>query len=91
MRRYRPRVYKSPRPSKSTYGPKWDYLKDLCKRRAGYRCQKCGWAAGKRERNRLDSHHITPRSKGGTDTLDNLICLCKDCHTAEHPHMQRKR
>lgn len=24
--------------------------------------------------------HITPLAKGGTDTNDNIRCLCADCH-----------
>ena len=28
----------------------------------------------------LEVHHIQPLSKGGTDTFDNLIILCKACH-----------
>jgi 5-methylcytosine-specific restriction protein A len=26
--------------------------------------------------------HITPLAKGGTDTNDNIRCLCRDCHAA---------
>lgn len=29
-------------------------------------------------------HHITFRSHGGQDTLDNLIFLCKKCHGRAH-------
>ena len=29
-------------------------------------------------------HHITPRSKGGSDTPENLIGLCKGCHANVH-------
>lgn len=25
-------------------------------------------------------HHIVPRSAGGTNDLDNLCCLCWECH-----------
>lgn len=28
----------------------------------------------------LHIHHIIPRSRGGTTTLDNLIRLCEHCH-----------
>ena len=28
----------------------------------------------------LEIHHIKPISQGGTNTKDNLICLCHDCH-----------
>jgi len=46
--------------------------------RDGYTCQKCG---GK---DSLHVHHITHRSKGGTNTVSNGITLCKDCHKALH-------
>ena len=31
-----------------------------------------------------DVHHIVFRSQGGKSTLDNLVCLCRDCHNAAH-------
>lgn len=39
-----------------------------------FACQMCG------ETHRLQAHHIIPRSKGGTDTIGNLITLCSTCH-----------
>ncbi len=29
-------------------------------------------------------HHLTPRSKGGSDTPENLVGLCNSCHTKVH-------
>lgn len=43
-----------------------------------YTCQKCG------SKDNLHAHHIRPKSKGGTDTVNNGISLCKDCHNALH-------
>ena len=40
-------------------------------------CEVCGTAAS-------DIHHIQPRGMGGSklrDTPDNLIALCRPCHT----------
>lgn len=30
-----------------------------------------------------DVDHITPKRKGGTDSLDNLQALCHSCHSAK--------
>lgn len=44
--------------------------------RDNYTCQVC-----KRKGGILQTHHIVHRSNGGTDRADNLITVCKDCHT----------
>ena len=31
-----------------------------------------------------DIHHILFKSQGGTDEIDNLVALCRDCHDAAH-------
>ncbi len=46
----------------------------------GNRCSNCG------KYNNLTIHHITPFSCGGTNEIQNLIILCRDCHDLEH-HM----
>ena len=47
--------------------------------RDDYKCQKC------RAKNcALHVHHIIFRSKGGTDSPENLITLCKICHDNLH-------
>lgn len=47
--------------------------------RDGYKCRRC-----KTSKKFLQTHHIKYRSEGGTDTTDNLICLCCDCHNDLH-------
>ena len=49
--------------------------------RDNYTCQHC---KGKSKDPKLHCHHIIFRSKNGTDTPDNLICLCNTCHDALH-------
>lgn len=40
---------------------------------------------------KIEIHHIKPQSEGGSDTLENAIPLCFDCHAdmrsydAKHP------
>ena len=43
--------------------------------RFGQRCEQRRW---------LDVHHRTPVAEGGTNTLENLITLCKNHHVHQH-------
>lgn len=43
--------------------------------RDGYRCSYCGTEQGP-----FALDHIVPRSKGGSDTSDNLQCACVPCN-----------
>lgn len=45
--------------------------------RDGFRCKFCGATA---EQSQIQVDHITPKSKGGTDSLNNLATLCLDCN-----------
>lgn len=44
-------------------------------RRDGYRCRKCGTTHGE-----LTIDHVIPRSKGGSNRLENLQLLCATCN-----------
>ena len=44
--------------------------------RDGHKCQMCG-----KTNTILDVHHITPRRLQGSDTTNNLISLCRGCHS----------
>ncbi len=52
----------------------WDVLA-----RDNWRCCKCGRSA-KEDGVILHVDHIKPRSKGGTDDMDNLQTLCRKCN-----------
>lgn len=41
-------------------------------------CQICGNPHG------LEAHHIIYRSQGGSDTMENMVCLCFTCHALVH-------
>lgn len=45
--------------------------------RDGGMCVLCGAPA-------TDTHHIIFRSHGGLDTVNNLACLCRECHQMAH-------
>ena len=49
------------------------------------RCELCGstWL--------LQVHHKRPKSVGGDDTPDNLICVCGNCHIMLHQNPQYAR
>ena len=32
----------------------------------------------------LENHHIIPKSRGGSDSIGNLISICSDCHGKAH-------
>jgi 5-methylcytosine-specific restriction endonuclease McrA len=63
----------------------WQYKKVPYKRimltrknilmRDGHRCQYCGTAKGP-----MTVDHIIPRTMGGSDTWDNLVCACVRCN-----------
>lgn len=54
-------------------------LTDFIINRDGNSCQKCKAVGVK-----LHVHHIQFKSHGGSDSPDNLISLCKKCHSFIH-------
>jgi len=65
---------------------KWNRLRRFVYRRSGYACEKCGVSGV-----RLVAHHRIPRSQGGADSPENLMCLCENCHTEIHPWLSGTR
>lgn len=53
----------------------------------GWKCSKCGVDVSDLLSTSHDCYpnidHITPLSKGGTDTLDNIRTLCRKCNMAK--------
>lgn len=54
-------------------------VKQFVLARDNYTCQVCKKKGGK-----LKIHHIIYRSLGGTNTVDNLITVCSNCHTTKN-------
>lgn len=59
---------------------------DAIYERAGYRCA----APGCTSRRNLEIHHVVYRSRGGTSSSDNLVCLCR-MHHQQGEHSGRMR
>lgn len=70
------------------YGDNWKNIATQVKRRDNYTCQKCGRQFPPFS-TFLHVHHILPLSRGGSNTPENLITLCRDCHKDDHPHMEK--
>jgi hypothetical protein len=60
-----------------------DELKRSVWQRDGYRCQECGVAVAGKNGCLPQTHHIKPRSAGGTDDPENLTTLCLCCHATK--------
>lgn len=85
----KPKVVSKIRRTKlQAYTADWDAISALVKKRAGYKCQKCGTTEGP-----FEADHIIPVAKGGLTVLFNLACLCWKCHSkrAGHKHLFKKR
>lgn len=63
------------------------YIAEYAKLRADGFCQLCGEKAPfytKNNKPYLEAHHLKWLSKGGTDTIDNVVALCPNCHRKMH-------
>jgi len=63
------------------------FVAEYAKRRANGRCQLCGQKApfyNKDGKPYLECHHIEWISEGGSDTLENTVALCPNCHRKMH-------
>jgi hypothetical protein len=52
----------------------WIWWRDYC------RCRGCGGAVAQENGCLPQTHHVTPKSRGGTDEPNNLTTLCLLCH-----------
>src|SRR5258708_17835280 len=53
-----------------------DEVKRAVWRRDGYRCKECGFAVDSKNGCQPQTHHVAPKSLGGSDDPSNLITLC---------------
>lgn len=64
-----------------------NYVSEFAKRRANGKCQLCKKTApfkSKSGRPYLEAHHIIWLSNRGSDTLENTVALCPNCHKKMH-------
>jgi len=63
------------------------YIAEYAKRRAKGLCQLCGEKApflNNEGKPYLECHHIDWISNGGSDTIENTVALCPNCHRKMH-------
>ena len=64
--------------------------RDLCRyidTRDSMRCRCCRRRVVKtlkKQADRLERHHVIPKSVGGPETRENLALLCNECHELRH-------
>ncbi|MDW1578888.1 PIN domain-containing protein [Vibrio sp. Vb2880] len=50
-------------------------------------CEACGFRF-EGDKNMLEIHHVLPLSKGGSDSTDNMVLLCPNCHRTAHSNLR---
>lgn len=74
----------SRRPGTTTargYGWRWQQISAAVLRRDRHVCHYCGGRA-------TTADHIVPKSKGGTDSMDNLVAACLPCNGSKGDRAQ---
>ena len=65
------------------YGTAWDWLRLAVLRRDRYLCQCAECKRTGRVRVAMEVDHIKPKAQGGSDALDNLQAINRECHRAK--------
>lgn len=60
------------------FGSIRSHIKGIFRKRGKLVCEVCG------AKENLELHHIIPLSMGGSNDIDNLVCLCHDHHVEVH-------
>lgn len=94
------------KPSRNVYDkPSWKRARLTALRRAGWRCEGCGWPGRPVRSSVLEVHHRRPlRDVRGLASMTEaeleaagvfdpggLIVLCKPCHRARHRRREYRR
>ena len=66
----------------NTHAPCHHYWRKVILQRDGYRCRACGSKANP------ELAHVRDKSRYSDEEesycFENLVCLCRDCHTSHH-------
>ncbi len=76
-----------PKVSEVTIYHRNPYLKEAVKRIADGKCQFCGKPApfvDNYGQPYLEEHHVKKLADGGSDTIDNVVAICPNCHRRIH-------
>ena len=76
-----------PKVTQTTVYHRDEYLKEAVKRIADGKCQLCGKDAPFIDNNGepyLEEHHVKRLADGGSDTIDNVVAICPNCHRKIH-------
>lgn len=63
------------------------YIKEMVKQIAKGKCQMCGEDAPFNDKSNtpyLEEHHVKRLADGGSDTIDNVVAICPNCHRKIH-------
>ena len=71
------------------YPPDWDGRREAVWERQNYQCGRCGVYKG--DVSVSEVHHIKHLSNEGSNSLDNLVGLCGNCHALMHPDNEKLR
>lgn len=89
QRRRKGKSHHRKRPRKIHQRPEpglWRWLRLRVWERDGWTCQYCG----SQDRQALQVDHIMPISKGGDNTLKNLVTACRPCNTKKSARLLSK-
>lgn len=64
------------------YGKEWRATSAKIKEEKGGLCYNCGTPGD--IFNRINTHHISEKGRGGPDSLANTVLLCDRCHSGVH-------
>jgi len=62
----------------------WEYKRKVIIERDDFTCQECGALGGPEGNVQLHVDHIKPQFAGGSNDLENLRTVCRECHMSMH-------